>query len=435
MAGQWQNWGGTAACAPSSQIRCTGETQVSRIIEDAVQQGGRVKAQGSGHSWTDIACTSGAMVSVEGLGGEPVIAVDRGSVEVPAGMRLRDLVAFLAEHGLALPNLGSIAEQRVAGVIATGTHGTGVGIGNLATFVTSMRLVDGTGAVRTLSLEQEPTLFRDARVHLGCLGVLTRIGLRVVPRFRLRERLTSLPFDETLERLPGLLDAHDHVKLWWLPCLDRVQVYTWDQTADADTGPNALAVRLDQAGLNRPAFAAALTLSRWLPGLVPSIHRFIQAATFGDRERVQDAPRVFNIDMPPVHHESEFAVPLDRTADAMRAWRDLIWGLDFPVDFMQEVRFVAGDDIALSPAQGGPVAAIGAYHANMGTADAYFREFQAVMLDFDGRPHWGKAFDLDGEALRARYPRWADFAALRAQLDPHGVFRNDFVDRLFPEGA
>jgi FAD-linked oxidoreductase len=432
MASSWQNWGRTATCSPASHARPEAEDRIVELVEDAVQIGGRVKVVGSGHSWTDIACTDGTMVTLEGLGGDSVIADDRASVELPAGMRLGDAVAFLADHGLALPNLGTIVEQKVAGVIGTGTHGTGVGIGNLSSFVTSLRLVDGTGAVRTLTPEADPEGWRDARVHLGCLGVVTRVGLRVVPRFRLRERLALLPFEEAVERLPGLHAAHDHVKLWWLPALDEVQVYTWDRTDDPDTGPASLSVWMDQAGLSRPGFAAVLAVSRWAPALVPRVQRLVQALGFGPRERVQDAPRVFNIDMPPVLDVCEYAVPLGVTAEALRAWRDLVRRTDYAVDFMQEVRFVAGDDIALSPAFGGPIAAIGAYQANAATAPAYFRDFEALMADFGGRPHWGKTFRRSAEELRARYPRWDDFAALRERLDPHGVFRSPFVDRLFP---
>ena len=66
------------------------------------------------------------------------------------------------------------------------------------------------------------------------------------------------------------------------------------------------------------------------------------------------------------------------------------------------------------------------------TAPAYFRDFQSLMADFEGRPHWGKTVDRGPESLAALYPRWDDFRSLRDRMDPEGVFRNACVDRLFP---
>lgn len=436
MAGRWRNWGRTVACAPARVVSPRTEDALAELVREAVQRGGRVKVVGSGHSWTDIACTDDVHVHLGEMEGTLEVAEDRNTAWVPAGMRLADCVDALAAEGLALPNLGSIAEQKVAGVVATGTHGTGVRTGNLSSFVQAMRLVDGTGAIHELSPDADPDAFRDARVNLGALGIVTRLRMAVVPAFRLREKLRLLPFEHAVAALPELLDAHAHVKLWWLPGTDQVQVYSFDPTQDPDTGPGNMAVRLDQAGLNRPAFAAILGASRVMPSLVPTLHRFVQLTTFGERERVQASPRVFNLGMPPVHDECEYAVKLDLAQDALLAWRGLLRGARYHADFMQEVRFVAADDIALSNASGHAVAAIGAYQANKKTAPAYFRDFQSLMADFSGRPHWGKTFHRDGEDLKALYPRWADFVALKARMDPHGVFRNAFLDRLFPpDGA
>ena len=66
-----------------------------------------------------------------------------GRVTVQAGIRLRDLCDELAAVGLAMPNLGDINAQSIAGAISTATHGTGAGLGNLATTIVGMELVDG----------------------------------------------------------------------------------------------------------------------------------------------------------------------------------------------------------------------------------------------------------------------------------------------------
>jgi L-gulono-1,4-lactone dehydrogenase len=62
-------------------------------------------------------------------------------------------------------------------------------------------------------------------------------------------------------------------------------------------------------------------------------------------------------------------------------------------------------------------------------APAYFDAVEAIMSEHAGRPHWGKLHGLDASTLRARYPRFDDFRAVRAELDPDGVFANPYLDR------
>jgi FAD/FMN-containing dehydrogenase len=53
-----------------------------------------------------------------------------------------------------------------------------------------------------------------------------------------------------------------------------------------------------------------------------------------------------------------------------------------------------------------------------------------------GRPHWGKLHGLDADVLRTRYPRFEEFVRIRDRLDPRGLFRNDYLDRVLgPPGA
>ncbi|GIW70759.1 MAG: hypothetical protein KatS3mg102_0301 [Planctomycetota bacterium] len=139
-----------------------------------------------------------------------VLAIDHqaGTVTVEGGIRLAALVRALAAQGLALPNLGSIAAQSVAGAIATGTHGTGLRLGNLSSFVRGLRLLTPSGeAIELREGGGEGELLAAARVHLGCLGAVTQVTLACVPAFRLRERAAPCGFSEALAQPGGLARA------------------------------------------------------------------------------------------------------------------------------------------------------------------------------------------------------------------------------------
>src|SRR5205807_9677453 len=121
-------------CQPVAREHPASDLEVVEAVRRARAAGQTVKVAGSGHSFTDAACTDGRMLSLERLDRVVAIDADAHTITVDAGMTIRRLNAELATRGLALTNLGDIDKQTVAGAISTGTHGTGAAYGGLATF-------------------------------------------------------------------------------------------------------------------------------------------------------------------------------------------------------------------------------------------------------------------------------------------------------------
>ena len=119
-----RNWAGNQRCVPAAVHEPTSTDEVAAIVLQAAESGQRVKAIGGGHSFTDAAMTDGHLVSLDGM--NRILEVDGTDVTVQAGIRLHELNAALFERGLALPNLGDIDKQSIAGATSTATHGTGI---------------------------------------------------------------------------------------------------------------------------------------------------------------------------------------------------------------------------------------------------------------------------------------------------------------------
>ena len=167
----------------------------------------------------------------------------------------------------------------------------------------------------------------------------------------------------------------------------------------------------------------------WRPSLIPRLGRLLPSTgrvEYNDRSyRVLSTPRLVKF------VEMEYAVPLEATMEALAGVRRVVDGLDMPVSFPVEVRTVAGDDIALSPASGRATGYV-AVHVYRGTPyETYFRRVESVMRDLGGRPHWGKLHIRSAEDLAPAYPRWDEFRTARQRLDPFGVFETAAVRRLF----
>lgn len=383
---------------------------------------------GAGHSWSDNACSDEIQVSLDGMRQLLSIDKDQRIVTVQGGMRVRELNQLLDESGLALDTLGSVSEQSVAGLISTGTHGSGLGHRIVAANVIALRLLTADGAFH--DAQEGSDLLLAARVGLGSLGVITRVSFRCVDAFNLEEQGTPMSFDAALATIPELVAEADFLKYWWIPHTDYMQVFR-SERSQAPANVSALALWVDEAIVNRFVFAALLWFGALLPFLIPPINKLVRAAYFKPIHRVGRSDQILNLAMPPRHQEMEYSIPVEHAERALRVTRELIESMDLKVNFIVELRFVAADDSWLSPAYGRDSCYVGAYIAGGPHEQIYLDEFEKRMLQMDGRPHWGKEFKASAQVLAAAYPKMADFVALRDQLDPQRVFSNAYAERVF----
>ncbi|MFT7621649.1 MAG: FAD-linked oxidoreductase [Myxococcota bacterium] len=425
---RFRNWAGTHTCTPAGWHTPADTETVAAVVKQAHQEGQTVRVVGAGHSFSDIALTDGAMVSLDQM--QSVLEADEhtGLVRVQAGLRLKRLVEDLAGLGLALPNLGSIMDQSIAGATATGTHGSSRTHGNLSSLIVGATLVTGTGEIKTL--ERGDNLLA-ARVSLGCLGIATELTLQCVPAFDLAERSWTLEFDEACDQLEALSREHEYVKLWWFPHTGRVQVFAYERTL-AERRPQSGMSRWYEHNVERHLFGLVLGTGRLWPGLVPGLNRLASRSLFAPLDRVDRSDKSLTIAMPPKHREMEYSVPIEQAPEALRAMKATIEREPLRINFIVEARFVAADNAHLSPAEGRDSCQIGAYMAACPDLERYFGWFEQWMQDHQARPHWGKEFSASREYLQSVYPAFDRFDAVRQRLDPDGVMANAFVDRIFP---
>lgn len=422
MRRRFVNWGKTVTSHPSQWLAPASEADVIAAVRGAA--GKRLRVVGGGHSWSAIAAPEQIGLTLDRFAG--VIARDDTTVTVRAGTRLRDLNAALAADGYALPIVGSIAEQSLAGVIATGTHGSSLVHGNLASFVERIRLVDGRGNVHDIGRD-DPRL-PAARVHLGALGIVTEVVLRILPAFRLAETVEAVRVDELPVLLESIAHSAEYVKVWWMPHARYAHVFRYERTEEpTTTKPDPVRQRwIDEKVMHAWVFPAVLRLGL-VPGLTPRIGRLV-AKTFVQPRRVGVSTLMLSTPMPVRHRETEAAVPMARAGEAVERTLRAVETDRLVVNFPLEIRFVRGDDSWMSPAYGADTCQIGAYCWGP-RAPAYFAAFWREMRALGARPHWGKELDHTAAEVRALWPRAGEFLALRDQLDPDRVFGSAFHAR------
>jgi L-gulonolactone oxidase len=425
----WRNWAGDQSCRPAAVELPGSIEEISEAITRAAAHDRRVRVAGAGHSFSDVALTDGSQLRLDRLTG--VLDVDRSSglVRVQGGITIRELNARLAEHGLALENLGDIDVQSIAGAISTATHGTGARLRNISAQVAELTLVLADGSTLRCAEEIDSEVFRAARVGLGALGVIAEVTLRCVPAFTLRGVDAPMPLHDTLARFEELALGNDHFEFFVFPHADRALTRTNNRTDQPPRPRGRVIAYANDVLLTNHAFELLCRAGRRFPRRIPQLNRLVTrlagATALVDRsDRIFASPRLVRFT------EMEYALPRAATPEAVNRIMALVPSRNFAVPFPIEVRTVAPDDALLSTAAGRDSGFV-AVHMYRGMAwEPYFRAVEAIMDELGGRPHWGKRHFQTAATLRPRYPDWDRFQAVRVRLDPEGRFANAWTDRI-----
>ena len=425
----WKNWSGYVECPQTPVLVPDSGAQLAQVLADAARDGKAVRMAGAGHSFSPLVASDGVIVSLDKLQG--VIDVDAATnvARVHAGTRLYALGAALAQRGLAMENLGDINVQSIAGATSTGTHGTGLGFGNLATQIAALKFLTAAGREVVASPTENPELFAGGRIGLGSLGVLTEVGLHLVPAFRLRLERDKMDLEECLAQADALVAANRSFEFYWLPHTESVLTKKWN-TTDAPVDQMGFGRWVSDVLLENKAFGLLCDIGRALPSLCPPLSRFC-ASLISHGEQVDASWSMLSTVRQVRFNEMEWSVPASRGADALREIKALIARREFPLMFPLEYRWVRGDDIWLSPDFARDSVHISVHQYRGMPFEGYFEAVQAICLNHGGRPHWGKVHSLRSSQLSSLYPRWDDFLALRERMDPAGRFLTPYLRGLF----
>jgi xylitol oxidase len=405
------NWAGNITYTATELRRPHSLAALAALVAGSA----KVRVLGSGHSFNEIAepGPDGVLLSLAALPAEVDVDTAARTVRVGGGVRYAELARRVHGHGFALPNMASLPHISVAGSVATGTHGSGVGNGSLASAVREVEIVTADGS--TVVVGRGDERFGGAVTSLGALGVVTALTLDLEPSFDVEQHVfTELPLAgmdfETFETVMASAYSVSLFTDWREPGFRQV----WRKR------------RTDQPLGDFPWAAPATEKMHPVPGM-PAVNCTEQFGVPGPwHERLPH----FRAEFTPssgAELQSEYLLPRRHSLEALLALDALRTTLA-PVLQICEVRTVAPDEQWLSPAYGRDTVALHfTWVADTTVVLPVVRRLEEALDAFDARPHWGKVFTAPSAVLRGRYPRLGDFAALARELDPQAKFANEFV--------
>lgn len=418
------NWAGNYTFkAPT--LRLAGSVAEAQSIVAGAR---KVRILGSGHSFNDIADCDDVQLSLDGFNRVLSLDSDRRRVTVEGGIRYGDLAPVLHANGWALSNLASLPHISVAGAVMTATHGSGSGIGNLATSVASIDLVTANGDIATLSRDSDPEIFAGAVVSLGALGVVVGLTLDVEPDYLVRQDVyTDLPFSVLETEFDVVFDAGTSVSVFtdWRGKSAQA-VWVKDRVADAQT-----------ASALRPDFFGAVRATQKMHPL-PGGNAEDSTEQMGVPGPWHERLPHFRMGFAPSHGaeiQAEYFLLRENASKVVAAMRRHGERLA-PLLLVSELRTVAADGLWLSPGVHGPYVAVHfTFRRDAEGVRSVLPAIEADLGPLGAVPHWGKVTTMSPSTIRSRTPRLTDFHDLARSFDPDGKFHNEYLHRLLFDGS
>jgi xylitol oxidase len=390
-------------------------------VQEFVKKQSSLKVLGTRHCFNKIADSTHQFLSLKEM--DKVVALDAEArtVTVEGGVTYGHLCPYLDSQGWALHNLASLPHISIAGACSTATHGSGDKNGNLATAVSGLEIVNAAGEVVQLSRKKDGDIFPGAVVGLGALGVTTKITLDVQPSFMMRQYVyENLPLSALKDHFDAIESAAYSVSLftdWQKQRINEVWLKSrMDQGQAVDAPPDFFGAKRATRNLHPIAELSAENCTEqmgvpgpWyerLPhfrmGFTPSAGKELQTEYFVPRQ-----------------HAVEAIFAVERLRDQVA-----------PHLMISEIRTIAADELWMSPCYKQPCVTIHfTWKQDWPAVRKLMPIIEKELAPFESRPHWGKLFTIPHAKLRSVYKKLPEFLALSGKYDPHGKFRNEFLNR------
>ena len=414
--GQWQNWSGNQSARPRDLAYPATEDALKQLL---AATSGTVRAFGGSHSFSGVVPTDDTLVSLEAMAG--LRGRDGDVLHFGAGTRIAQAGAQAWGEGQSLINEPDINLQSLAGAIATSTHGTGLGLPSLSAQVDGLTLLDMAGRRHRLTAK-DGELFDAARCSVGALGLVTEVSLRTAPAYRLEEHTWTLPLDEAMDFVEREKNNFRNIEFFAFPLGGTAIVKTMTPTDREDDN-----LAQDDSNDLLEMVSELAMRAGWLTSTLQKLVTFFveENRRWGPAHKIYANRRTVRF------NEMEYTVPAERGVDCLRQVCETIRERDINVFFPIEFRYVAADDTLLSMFSGRPGASISVHQYYKQDYRPLFEATEPVLRECQGRPHWGKLHGLGAAELRALYPGFDDFLAIRRELDPDGRLLNEHLKRLF----
>lgn len=418
-----KNWAKNLEFQPNSIHAPTSALEIQGIVK---QHAGHIRTRGSAHSWTELIKSEDAYLHLDNLQG--IISVDKNNhtITAHAGTKLALFGAEAFKHGYSMVNQGDINSQSLAGSMSTGTHGTGLSLKSMANLIESLRMVDGHGELITISKESEQN--KAAGVSFGSLGIITDATVKMLPAYKLKVESFHEDLSVSLVKHSERIKNNRHLEMFYFPVGDWSMVKMMNITQD-EVSKKSFAHQFNDVVLENWLYEGINVLAT-KTGSYKRLDAFMRKFV-SHQVKVNWAHHAFPTHRSVRFMEMEFNLPVAKFEEVLDEIKAYIKRHKVETLFPIEIRFVAKDDLWLSPAFDRDSVYFAVHTYITENFRPYFEGVQEIFKKHQGRPHWGKWHSLSASYFSQVYPKWDAFLKVRKEFDPQERFLNPHLRSLF----
>ncbi len=395
------------------------EEEIVALVTASAKDGSKIRVRGAGKSNSEVIGTGHIALSMEHFSSITAIDTEKRTVTVGPGMLIDNLCTRLWDEGFTVCGIGTVNGQTIGGLIATGTHGHGLHMGCLASYVTALRIIDGNGKVHQIAIEHDPDVFLAFPVAMGCLGIVTEVVLSIVPRYHVRSTMSYVLYrkEQPSWAVELIIRSSSMVRLHpFSGVAVALTLTSCEAPLDGDDVSRCYEGHFQHYPQKHPR--PPLNLFQRVHARCRSLPMRI-----ANKQGLQQAESLYLT--------SGYAIPLAETEKALQLL-DQFFVKSFPwLRGSFGLRAAKADDLWLSVGYREDVCHIGLYMTSSYDTQAYMAKAESILRSLGGRPHWGKPFDPTKFNFVSVYPKWQDFKTLRKTMDPNGIFENEWTHQLF----
>ena len=429
---KWQNWAGNQQAAAARVATPRSAEEVAEQVRSAARDGLTVRMTGTGHSFTGAALAEGVLLRPTELTAVRSVDTATGLVTVEAGLPLHRLNRVCWTSTVSRWPTWATSRSRPSPAPSrpapTAPDATSP---DSPPRSPRWNWCSPTAASSPARARSAPTCSTRPAPGWARSASSPPITWQTVPAFLLRAQEEPMKWDEVLARLDEFEAANEHFEFYWFPHTEGCLTKRNNRVEGPAEPLSKFRYWLDDLFLSNTVFEGINKVTHRAPAVSPFVitasppRRSAPAPTPTPRTRSSPARARSGSRSRSTRSRGSSSSPPCASCAPCSTKKD--WKISFPI----EVRLLPQEDAWLSMAYGRHSAFIAVHVYHRDPHEDYFRGVEELMTSLDGRPHWGKLHTRDAAYLEKAYPRFADFQALRDELDPDRRFANAYTRQVF----
>lgn len=422
--------------------------ELRKILKEANKKKISVRVVGPiRHTWGRLSMSKGYIVNMSHFNRILKIDTNKKLITAQGGCILHKINKKLAQKNLSLKNMGGIDAQTIAGVAATGTHGSSINHGTISDDIESMRVMIASGDIVTIKEGDKD--FTSFKMSLGTLGIVLSVTIRCTNLFYINSKTSEVKItwkELSQKKTYNLLRKNYFFQILINPYTEKMLFTKRNKIKSSEISVFTKKVTLpirsafqmfkEVMGLYFTEYILAKML-KYFPNKTESVLKF--STNMIKEENIDIAHRALTIGGNDIHglyinktfHDQEYAIPIKNIQKALKTILK-IFKSQKNLPLIIALRFVEKSDANLSPSYGRDTCYIDLliFDKDFKKWEKFVYNVETELYKYNARPHWGKHNFLSYSIIKRNklYPKIDIFRKVKLKYDPNNLFSNKMIN-------